>query len=117
MPPSRFSLDELRLSPTASLFEGGPRAGLGVTMFIVRTPPGRFVELHTHPYAETFVLLEGSGRWTAGDEVIEASAESIISVPPHTLHGFRNIGTEPLLIVSVHENPTLVQEFTDREPA
>lgn len=117
MPASRFSLDALRLSPTASLFEGGPQAGLGVTMFIVRTAPGRFVELHTHPYAETFVLLEGNGRWTAGDEVIEASAETIISVPPHTLHGFRNIGDEPLLVVSVHESPTLVQEFTDREPA
>ena len=114
---SHVRLDELGLSATAALFEGGPRAGVGVTMFIVRTPPARFVELHTHPYAETFVLLEGHGRWTAGDEVIEATAESIISVPAHTLHGFRNIGDEPLLIVSVHESPTLVQEFTDREPA
>jgi hypothetical protein len=34
-----------------------------------------------------------------------------------TLHGFRNIGTEPLLVVSVHESPTLIQTFTDREPA
>jgi quercetin dioxygenase-like cupin family protein len=117
MSVSHFSLDALRLSPTASLFEGGPQAGVGITMFIVRTPPGRCVDLHTHPYAETFVLLEGNGRWTAGDEVIEASAETIISVPPDTLHGFRNIGEEPLLIVSVHESRTLVQEFTDREPA
>jgi quercetin dioxygenase-like cupin family protein len=76
----------------------------------------QFVDLHTHPYAETFVLLEGHGRWTAGDDVIEASAESIISVPPDTLHGFRNIGQEPLLLVSVHESPTLVQGFTDRAP-
>ena len=116
-PASHFSLDELRFSPTASLFEGGPRAGAGVTMFIVRTPPGRFVELHTHPYAETFVLLEGHGRWTAGDQIIDTSAETIISVPAHTLHGFRNIGQEPLLVVSVHESPTLIQEFTNREPA
>ena len=86
-------------------------------MFIVRTPPGRFVELHTHPYAETFVLLHGTGRWTAGEEIIEGTAESIISVPADTLHGFRNIGHEPLLVVSVHESPTLIQEFTDREPA
>lgn len=117
MSVSRVSLDALRLSSTASLFEGGPQAGVGVTMFIVRTPPGQWVDLHTHPYSETFVLLEGTGRWTAGDEVIEASAETIISVPPDTLHGFRNIGEEPLLIVSVHESATLVQEFTDREPA
>ncbi len=117
MSASHLNLEDIRLSPTAALFEGGPQAGVGVTMFIVRTPPGRFVELHTHPYAETFVLLEGDGRWTAGDEIVEASAETIISVPAHTLHGFRNTGQQPLLLVSVHENPTLIQEFTDREPA
>lgn len=54
-----IDLDELRTGPTAALFEGGPQAGTGVTMFVVRTPPG----------------------------------------------------------VSVHESPTLIQTFTDREPA
>jgi len=34
-----------------------------------------------------------------------------------TLHGFRNIGDEPLLVVSVHERGTLSQEFTDDPPA
>lgn len=61
------------------------------------------------------MLLEGNGRWGTGDEVIEAGAEPIISVPAETLHGFRNIGQTPLLFVSVHESPTLIQEFTDRD--
>ncbi len=112
-----IDLDDLRLGPTAALFEGGPHAGAGVTMFIVRTPPGKFVELHTHPYNETFVLLAGIGRWTAGDTVLDVAAEHVISVPAETLHGFRNTGSVPLLVVSVHESPTLIQTFTDREPA
>jgi quercetin dioxygenase-like cupin family protein len=66
-----IGLDELRVGPTAALFEGGPRAGAGITMFVVRTPPRSFVELHTHPYPETFVLLAGSGRWTAGGLALE----------------------------------------------
>jgi quercetin dioxygenase-like cupin family protein len=66
MPASHLPLNDLRLSPTAWLFEGGPRAGAGVTMFIVRTPPGRFVELHSHPYAETFVLLNGTAVTSLG---------------------------------------------------
>ncbi len=111
-----IDLEELRIGPTAALFEGGPRAGAGITMFIVRTPPGRFVELHTHPYPETFVLLAGTGRWTAGDQVIEAEAERIISVPADTPHGFRNTGDGPLLVVAVHESPTLVQTFLGEEP-
>ena len=41
----------------------------------------------------------------------------MIVVPPGTLHGFRNIGDEPLLVVSVHESGTLDQTFTEQEPA
>jgi quercetin dioxygenase-like cupin family protein len=110
-------LNELRRSPTAWLFEGGPRAGVGISMFIVRTPPGKFVELHVHPYPETFLLLEGRGRWTAGDDVVELEPEQMISVPPNTPHGFRNIGDEPLLVVSVHEAAELQQTFLGRDPA
>ncbi|MDQ6778847.1 MAG: cupin domain-containing protein [Actinomycetota bacterium] len=112
-----IDLDELRVGPTAALFEGGPRAGAEITMFVVRTPPAGFIELHIHPYRETFVLLAGTGRWTAGDTVLEVEAERVISVPANTPHGFRNTGGVPLLVVSVHESPTLVQEFLGREPA
>lgn len=111
-----LDLEAMRRSPTAWLFEGG-RAGAGISMFIVRTPPGGIVELHTHPYPETFLLLEGHGRWTAGEEVVELEPEHMLVVPPHTLHGFRNIGEQPLLVVSVHEAPAIDQSFTDREPA
>jgi quercetin dioxygenase-like cupin family protein len=119
MTPRFTTLDlaEIAFSPTAALWEGGKRAGTDTSMFVVKTPPGGFVHLHTHPYSETFVLLRGKGRWTAGDQVTEPEADSIVVVPPDTLHGFRNIGEEPLLVVSVHESGTLDQTFTDREPA
>jgi len=61
--------------------------------------------------------LRGTGRWTAGDQVTEAGPDTVIVVPPETLHGFRNIGDEPLLVVSVHESGTLDQTFTEQEPA
>jgi mannose-6-phosphate isomerase-like protein (cupin superfamily) len=112
-----FDLDELQFSPTAALFEGLPRAGVGITVFVVRTPPGGSVSIHVHPYAETFVLLEGSGRWTAGDEVVELHANQMLVVPPDTPHGFRNLGEQPLLLVSIHESGTLEQTFLGREPA
>jgi mannose-6-phosphate isomerase-like protein (cupin superfamily) len=112
-----FDLGDMQLNPTASLFEGGPRAGVGISMFVVRTPPGRAVELHTHPYAETFILLDGQGRWTAGDEIVELRPDQILVVPPETPHGFRNIGEHPLLVVSVHEAAAIEQTFIGRDPA
>lgn len=117
--PKTFDLEELRFngSATAFLFEGKKRAGVDISMFIVRTPAGGFVELHTHPYSETFLLLEGKGRWTAGDDVVEPRPNSMLVVPPETPHGFRNIGDVPLLVVSVHESGVLDQTFLGIDPA
>lgn len=112
-----FDLDDLKFSPTAALFEGRPHAGIDISVFVVRTPPGTSVDLHVHPYSETFVLLEGSGRWTAADEAVDLHANQMLVVPPETPHGFRNTGDVPLLVVSVHESGTLEQTFLGREPA
>jgi mannose-6-phosphate isomerase-like protein (cupin superfamily) len=111
-----LDLGGMQLSPTAWLFEGGPRAGVGVSMFIVRTPPGSAVELHTHPYPETFLLLEGHGRWMAGDEIVELRPNQMLVVPPETAHGFRNVGEQPLLVVSVHEAKAVQQTWLGRDP-
>jgi mannose-6-phosphate isomerase-like protein (cupin superfamily) len=117
--PTIFNLDDLRFgeSRTAFLFEGKKRAGIDISMFVVRTPPGGSVELHTHPYSETFLLLEGEGRWTAGDTVVELQRNRMLVVPPRTPHGFRNIGDVPLLLVTVHESGVLDQTFLGIEPA
>jgi mannose-6-phosphate isomerase-like protein (cupin superfamily) len=112
-----FDFEALTFSPTAWLFEGGPRADAGISVFVTRTPPGRAVELHVHPYPETFLLLEGRGRWTAGEQVVEVEANQLLVVPPETPHGFRNVGDVPLLVVSVHESGTIEQTFLGRDPA
>jgi mannose-6-phosphate isomerase-like protein (cupin superfamily) len=112
-----LELSDLALGPTAFLFEGFPRAGVDVSIFVTRTPPGRAVELHVHPYAETFLLLEGRGRWTRGEETVELQPEGMLVVPPDTPHGFRNVGDVPLLVVSVHERGTLRQTWLGEDPA
>jgi mannose-6-phosphate isomerase-like protein (cupin superfamily) len=112
-----LALSDLARGPTAFLFEGFPRAGVDVSIFVTRTPPGRAVELHVHPYAETFLLLAGRGRWTRGEETVELEPEGLLVVPPDTPHGFRNIGDVPLLVVSVHERGTLRQTWLGEDPA
>jgi mannose-6-phosphate isomerase-like protein (cupin superfamily) len=112
-----LNLGDLATSPTAALFEGHRRAGVDISMFVTRTPPGRAVELHVHPYAETFLLLEGRGRWTYGEDVVELEPDGMVVVPPNTPHGFRNISDVPLLVVSVHERGTLRQTWLGKDPA
>jgi mannose-6-phosphate isomerase-like protein (cupin superfamily) len=112
-----LELSDLARGPTAFLFEGFRQAGVDVSIFVTRTPPGRAVELHVHPYAETFLLLAGRGRWTRGDETVELEPEGMLVVPPDTPHGFRNVGDVPLLVVSVHERGTLRQTWLGVDPA
>ncbi|HEY1237249.1 MAG TPA: cupin domain-containing protein [Solirubrobacterales bacterium] len=111
-----YDLEEMKVAPTAALFEGKKRAGIDISFFVVHTPPGEFVEMHVHPYWETFVMLGGRGRWTAGDAVTELTPEQVLVVPADTPHGFRNIGDEPLLVTAIHESGTLQQEFLGYEP-
>lgn len=40
----------------------------------------------------------------------------MLVVPPDTPHGFRNLDEESLLVVSVHESPTVIQTWLDRGP-
>ena len=115
-PPVHLDLADLGVSATASLFEGAAH-GAGISMFVTHTPVNAAVPLHVHPYTETFVLLRGKGRWTAGEHVAELVPEQLIVVPANTPHGFRNIGEEPLLVVSVHEADELQQEWLGRDPA
>ena len=115
--PVQLSLDDISFSPTAALFEGHRQAGVDISIFVVRTQPGAAVELHVHPYAETFLVLAGRGRWTRGDDVVELEADQMIVVPPATPHGFRNIGDVPLHVVSVHERGTMRQTWLGRDPA
>jgi mannose-6-phosphate isomerase-like protein (cupin superfamily) len=114
--PDVIDLRELAFSRTATLFEGGEH-GADISIFVTRTPPGAAVELHVHPYPETFLLLEGSGRWTSGEEVVELGPEQILVVPPETPHGFRNTGDAPLLVVSIHERGVVEQTWLGRDPA
>jgi mannose-6-phosphate isomerase-like protein (cupin superfamily) len=104
-------LADLAFSRTAWLFQGGKQADH--SLFVTRTPPGRGVRLHVHPYAETFLLLEGHGRWTVGDETFDLRAEQVVVVPPDTAHGFENTSDGPLLVVSVHDSGVMQQRFLD----
>src|SRR5215208_6533007 len=101
-------IDELRRSATAALFQG--RDDIPISIFITEYPNrGQGPHLHTHPYAEAFVVETGTALFTAGDEKIEVAAGNVVVVPPETVHGFKCAGEDTLRVVSVHPSPTVKQ--------
>jgi quercetin dioxygenase-like cupin family protein len=104
-----LDLADMRRSPTAWLFQGGAHGGAPVSFFVTHTPPGRGPGLHVHPYAEVFLVQEGTARFRAGDEELTAVAGQVVVVPAQTAHGFKNAGEETLRIVSIHPSAEVQQ--------
>ena len=107
--PEVIPLESLRRGPTACLFEGGD--SIPVSMFVTAYPErGQGPDLHVHPYPEVFLVEEGAGEWTAGDEKTRVEAGNFVIVPAGTPHGFKNAGDTTLRVVSVHPSPQVRQE-------
>ena len=102
-------IDEIRLSENAALFQG--KEQIGISSFIVEYPErDQGPDLHFHPYPEAFVVLEGTARFTAGDEQIIVEGGNVVVVPAETPHGFKNASDDTTLrVVSIHPNPEVVQ--------
>lgn len=93
-------LEDLRRSPTASLFEGGEE--VHVSVFVTEYERGQAVPLHLHPYPEVFVVETGTATFTAGDDELTVTAGHIVVVPAETPHAFAGAGDDTLRVVSVH---------------
>jgi mannose-6-phosphate isomerase-like protein (cupin superfamily) len=71
------------------------------------------VDLHHHPYEETFVIRDGAATFTVDGEQVEAGAGQIVVVPARAVHGFVNSGDGVLHQVSIHPCDQVEQEFLD----
>jgi mannose-6-phosphate isomerase-like protein (cupin superfamily) len=94
----------------------GHQHGVGVSFIVVDVPPGSGPRLHRHPYAEVFVVQEGSVTFTAGDEIIEASGGQIVVVPAGVAHKFVSSGSRRLRQVDIHDSERFVTEWLDNLP-
>ena len=101
--------DELPYGTIAHRFEGYRYDGVDASFFLVDCPPGGGAVLHTHPYEEIFVTLEGEATFTVGDATIEVSAGQIVVAPAGVPHKFVNSGSGPLKQVDIHPSGRIQQ--------
>ena len=107
--PYVIAKEELPYGRIAHKFEGYRYGAVGVSFFLVEGPPGGGAVLHTHPYEEIFVTLEGEATFTVGDDTIEVSAGQIVVAPAGVPHKFVNSGTGPLRQVDIHPSGRIQQ--------
>ncbi|MFD1794386.1 cupin domain-containing protein [Paracoccus aurantiacus] len=89
----------------------GERMGTEITLAFYETDEiGKGPVLHTHPYPETFIVLDGNGRYQVGDQMIDAVAGDVLIGPPDVPHKFWNLGPGRLRTVDVHHSPVWIQD-------
>jgi quercetin dioxygenase-like cupin family protein len=102
-------LDDLRRSPAAWLFEGRRHGDVALSFFVTTFPPGEGPALHTHPYAEVFLVEAGTATFTVAGEDHVAQEGTVLVVPAETPHRFSNAGAGPLRVLSIQPSDHVEQ--------
>ncbi len=111
--PTRISVADLP-GIAARCFEGAEH-GTGVSFYVIDAPPGYRPGLHVHPYDEVFVVHEGTGTFTAGDDTVAAGAGEVLIVPAGTPHTFRNETDAPLRMLGIHVTAEMATDWLEPE--
>jgi len=75
-----------------------------VTVLLEHMPEGKGPRLHTHPYGETWVVVEGRVSFTNGSETGEAKAGDVIYVAPDEPHKFTALSEGRIKMVCIHQS-------------
>jgi mannose-6-phosphate isomerase-like protein (cupin superfamily) len=86
---------------------GDDQGSTPVRLGIQTSPPGYRTPLHSHPYMECLMILEGAGEaWMEGSDALIALKPGMTLVfPANVRHQFRTLGQAPLKTLGVHTSP------------
>ncbi len=108
--PNPINLEDLPHRGRSHRLEGCQYGDVTVSLIFFDGEPGSGPNLHRHPYAEVFIMVEGSATFAVGDDVVEAVAGQILIAQPNQPHKFVNTGEGSLRINSIHTGPRFIQE-------
>jgi quercetin dioxygenase-like cupin family protein len=97
---------QARLALPISAATGSPH-----TVVYLEVDPGKQIPPHTHTSDEIFVVLQGRGIVTAGDQKWEASAAALAVAPAFVRHSWVNTGSETLKLVGFFGANVLIHEW------
>lgn len=97
----------------SSRYLEGASHGLATSLYLAEVPPGLGPRVHSHPYAEIFVLHRGNARYTADETAVEAQAGDVVIIPAGAWHSFRSMGPDTLRQTVIHEAPMHEMVYRD----
>src|SRR5262245_10833435 len=98
------------IAPSGTAKFEGLGHGSPVSFFVVKSLPGTGADKHRHPYAETFVILDGDLEMIVAGELSMVGPGHIVVVPEMAWHEFKVRSDHPALTVNIHPGPQIIQE-------
>src|SRR5690349_1519826 len=92
--------------------EGKPY-GAKVTLLLEHMPAGTGPKLHTHPYGETWVVIEGRIAFSDGKVSREATNGDIVYVAPNEPHKFTVVSDGRIKMVCIHQNEEFITNWLE----
>jgi quercetin dioxygenase-like cupin family protein len=103
-------LNQLKPAPDRAARFQGEDFGADTSFFVVKSPPGRGVNKHRHPYQETLIILEGEIEVVVDGQTQVIKSDNAVVVPAKSWHSFVNKTQIYGLIVTIHASPIIIQE-------
>ena len=72
----------------------------------VKFEPGSIYPLHSHPYEQVSVVIQGRMRLTVGEETREVGPGDMWFVPSDMAHGGEILSEEPVIFIDVYSPPS-----------
>src|SRR6188768_2303795 len=81
----------------------GKRHGAKVTVLLEHMQPGTGPRLHSHPYGETWVVVEGRIGFSDGKAMREAGPGDVVYVAPEEPHKFTVLSETRIKMICIHQ--------------
>jgi mannose-6-phosphate isomerase-like protein (cupin superfamily) len=102
--------DELPWSNIAHELVGADH-GAAICVIFVDAEPGRGPSLHTHPYEELLIVLEGEVTLDDGTKKRRVGAGDVVLIPRGQPHGFVSSGPQRLRQIDIHVSPSFSTDW------
>jgi mannose-6-phosphate isomerase-like protein (cupin superfamily) len=103
--------EQLPWSAIAHEFVGDDHGGVAITFLAVDADPGQGPSLHSHPYDEVLIVVEGEATLDDGHTTRRVSGGDIVVIPAGQPHGFVNSGEGRLRQIDIHASSGFSTEW------
>ena len=97
---------------------GADDGSMSVRTGIQVAEPGYAAAVHSHPYMEILLILEGEAEaWIDGreEEKVRLGPGDSVAIPANVPHSFRTAGDRPMKLLGTHLSPSRIVNYKDRE--